>query len=178
MAEESEHLHLDDGQKSRLLGFALAADKPPATSDANERRGDLFCDLLRCSLPAHEVPDNSDVPTTNGSRGGLGSIFGPSIRELLLDRQTDVATLQRVKEYTKMLGRDAGSDIEKDVFLAIYFAAIAGAMVFHGERITGHSDQDLRRFFGSFASAPWMPTELAGLFSRAAHTVISLDSDD
>lgn len=167
MTEESRHLHLNDGQKSRLLGFALAADQPAAPPDENEQRGDLLCDLLRCPLPAHGVPCNADVPPASITHGGLRSVFGPSIRELLQDSKTDLAVLQRVKDYAKTLGRDAGSDVEKDVFLAIYFAAIAAAMVFHNERITEHTDQDLTQFLDSFAHAAWMPRDLAGLLSSA-----------
>ena len=167
MAKESERLHLSDGQKSRLLGFALDADKPTVPPDENEQRGDLLYDLLRCPLPVREAPCNADVLAANGSHSGLRSVFGPSIRELLQDPKTDVAMLQRVKEYAKTLGRNAGSDVEKDVFLAVYFAAIAAAMVFHGERITEHVNADLARFLMSYARAIWMPPNLVELFVKA-----------
>jgi hypothetical protein len=87
---------------------------------------------------------------------------------LLRDSKTDVAVLQRVKEYAKTLGRNAGSDIEEDVYLAVYFAAIAAALVFRDERITEHSDRDLTHFLNSFAQAAWMPTDLADLLGKAA----------
>lgn len=169
MTEESEHRHLDDGQKSRLLGFALDADRPVPPPDENEQRGDLLYDLLRCPLPVGGVPCDAGVPATSSSHGGLRSVFGPSIRELLQDPKTDVATLQRVKEYAKTLGRNAGSDIEKDVFLAVYSAAIAAASAYHGEHITEHADTDLAQFFGYYASAEWIPGSLRELFRRAMH---------
>ncbi len=167
MTEESEHLRLDDGQKSRLLGSALDANRPVPPPDENEQRGDLLCDLLRRPLPVHEAACNPSVSAANSPHGGLRSVFGPPIRELLLDPTTNVAVLKKVKEYAKSRGRDAGSDVEKDVFLALYFAAIAAAAAFHRERITEHSDLDVARFLESFAQAAWMPADLARLLRRA-----------
>lgn len=167
MTEESGRLRLNDGQKSRLLGFALDADRPVPPPDENEQRGDLLYDLLRCPLPVREVACNPSVPAANSSHGGLRSVFGPSIRELLQDSKTDVAVLQRIKEYAKTLGRNARSEVEKDVFLAVYFAAIAAAIVLHDERITEHTAPDLAQFLDSFAQAAWMPTDLADLLRRA-----------
>jgi len=172
VAEESGHLHLNDGQKSRLLGFALDADKVVRPLDENEQRGDLLCDLLRCPLPVREVACDPSVPAASSSHAGLRSVFGPCIRELLLDPKTDVATLQRIKDYAKTLGRDAGSEVEKDVFLAVYFAAIAAAMVFHDKRITEHRDQDLTQFLDSVAHAAWMPSDLKGLFYKGQEAIL------
>ena len=90
------------------------------------------------------------------------------MRELLLDPKTEVAVLRRIKEYAKTMGQKAATEIEKDVFLAIYFAAIAAAELLHSQRISEHPDTDLARFLEFFARASWMPTELAGLLSKAA----------
>ena len=166
MATESGHLSLNDGQKSRLLGVALAADKPVPAPDENEQRGDLLCDLLRCSLPAPEAASVTGGTATRSSHGGLRSVFGPSIREVLLNPKTDVATLQKIKDYAKTLGQDAGSEVEKDIFLALYFAAIAAAMAFHREHITEHTDADLAQFFAYYVSAEWVPGGLRELFER------------
>jgi hypothetical protein len=167
VAEESVHLRLSDGQKSRLLGLALDADRPLPPPDENEQRGDLLWDLLRCPLPAHEPPPDAGIPAASSSHSGLRSVFGPPIRELLLDPKTDVAALQRIKEYAKTLGRNAGSEVEKDAFMAIYFAAIAAAMAFHNERITEHSDQDLAQFLISYERVAWMPANLRELLTKA-----------
>ena len=102
---------------------------------------------------------------------GLRSVVGPPIGELLKDPKTSVAVLKEIKQYAKARGIQAASEREKDVFLAIYFAAIAGALAYHGEHITEHADTDLARFFGHYVSAEWMPSSLRELFGRAVRGV-------
>jgi hypothetical protein len=168
MTGETDRLELNDRQKTRLLSLGLEPDRPVTPPDENEQRGDLLCDILRCPLPA-EVPEHDAVPPGAGKPcPAFRTVAGPPLGELLQDPKTDVAALRRVKEYAKSLGSKAGSEVEKDVFLAVYFAAIAGAMVFRGERITEHTDRDLTQFFRCFARIVWVPIPLRGLFAKAA----------
>jgi hypothetical protein len=165
---ETDSLELSDRQKMRLLHLGLEPDRPGASSDPDEQRGDLLCDVLRCSLATDGSKQGERFPGDGVLRPGLQMLAGPSLGALLRDPKTDLAVLRRIKRYAKSVGQDTGSDVEKDVFLAVYFAAIAAAAVFHSERITGHSDEDLIRFFDFFARSPWMPTDMAGLFADAA----------
>ena len=135
---ETDSLELNDQQKTRLLSLGLAPDRPVTPPDENEQRGDLLCDILRCSLQA-DVSEQDAVPPGAGKPClGFRTVAGPPLGELLQDPKTEVAVLRKVKEYAKSLGGNAGSDVEKDVFLAVYFAAIAAAIIFHDERITEH----------------------------------------
>jgi hypothetical protein len=168
---ETDSLELNDRQKTRLLSLGLEPDRPVTPPDENEQRGDLLCDILRCPLPA-DVSEHGAVPPGVGKPcPGFRTVAGPPLGELLQDPQTEVAVLRRVKEYAKSLGCNAGSEVEKDVFLAVYFAAIAAAMVFHNELITEHFARDLTQFLDSFAQAAWMPTDLKDLFSSGQQAI-------
>lgn len=167
MAEGMDNWALNDGQKTRLLSLALERDNPAAAPNENEQRGDLLRDILRCALPL-ETPAPSTAVGLGPSCGGLRTVAGPPIEELLRDRATDLVALQRIKEYAKALGKSAKSGIERDVFAAVYFAAIAAARVFHNERVTEHTDERLVRFFHAFAQAAWIPADLASLLAQAA----------
>ena len=158
---------LNDGQKTRLLGLALERDNPAATPNEGEQRGDLMRDILRCALPL-ETPAQRTAAGLGSSCGGLRTVAGPPLGELLRERTTDLAVLNRIKEYAKALGKNTKSGIERDVFLAVYFAAIAAARVFHDERVTEHADERLVGFLRSFAEAAWMPADLASLLAQAA----------
>ena len=164
MTGKTDNLKLTDEQKTRLLGLGLEPIKPACRPDPDEERGDLLYDILRCPLP----PANHPSGIRKGAAAGLGSALGPSLGQLLTDPKIEVPVLRRIKEYAKVRGRRAGSEAEKDAFLAVYFAAIASALTFHNERITGHSDEDLIRFFDFFARSLWMPTDIAGLLADAA----------
>lgn len=160
---KTDNLKLTDEQKTRLLNLALEAVASDAPGNADEAKGDLLCDILRCPLPPTEHP--SDI--TRGAATGFGPTPGPSLGQLLNDPRTDVAVLRRIKDYTKVRGKRAGSDVEKDVFLAVYFAAIAAALVFHDKRITGHSSIDLAEFLALFGETQWIPADLRRLFHIA-----------
>lgn len=166
MDGQRDNLELNDGQKTRLLSLGLEPDRPGAMPDENEQRGDLLCDILRCPLPT----DGQEEPaaTAAQSYSPFRSVAGPPLRELLLAPETDIAVFRRIKDYAKTMGKKAGTEVEKDAFLAVYLAAIAAARIFHSDRITEHSDTDLAQFFDFFARRPWMPTILVGLFTEAA----------
>jgi hypothetical protein len=167
VAEGTDNLALNDGQKTRLLSLALEHDNPAAAPNEDEQRDDLLRDILRCALPL-EAPAPSTAVGLGPSYGGLRTVAGPPLGELLRDRATDLVVLKQIKEYAKALGKNAKSEVERDVFLAVYFAAIAAARVFHNEGITEHADEQLVRFLDSFAQATWIPADLAGLLAQAA----------
>lgn len=169
MSKKTDNLKLTDQQKTRLLHIALSPGVADAPANEDEMRGDLLCDILRQPLPAElperaaSFPDRAAKPCST-----FLAMAGRTLRELLLDPKTDVFVLHRIKEYAKMLGTKAESEVEKDVFLAVYFAAIAAAGLFHSRQITEHSATNLDRFLASFARLPWIPSDLAGLFADAA----------
>jgi len=171
MAEDTDSLDLTDRQKTHLLQIALSPGAADAPANEDELRGDLLCDILREPLPAElperaaSFPDRAAKPCST-----FRAIAGPTLRELLLDPSTDLAVLRRIKEYAKTLGAKAGSEVGKDAFLTIYFASIAGALVYHRERITEHSEEDLVQFLHFFARAVWMPTALVDLLRKAIST--------
>ncbi|MCL5280176.1 MAG: hypothetical protein M1376_09750 [Planctomycetes bacterium] len=167
MAERMDNWALNDGQKTRLLSLALERDSSAAAPNEDEQKGDLLRNILRCALPL-EASASSAAAVAGPSSSGPRTVAGPPLGELLRDRATDLAVLKQIKEYTKALGRNAKSGIERDVFAAVYFAAIAAARVFHNEHVTEHTDERLVRFLHAFAQAAWMPADLAGLFFQAA----------
>jgi hypothetical protein len=167
MAKDTDSLDLTDRQKMRLLDLALGPPDPSEPRSEDEERGDLLHDILRCSLPLRAGPREGSRGATTTSGQGLRSIVGPPIGELLQDPKTSLAVLSDIKQYAKARGNQAGSEVEKDVFLAVYFAAIAGALVYHRERITEHFAGSLTQFLHSFANAAWIPTDLVDLFRKA-----------
>src|SRR5512143_634975 len=110
------NLALNDGQKTRLLSLALERDIPAAAPNEDEQKGDLLRVILRCALPL-ETPTQSTAVDLCPPYGGLRTVAGPPLDELLRDRATDLAVLKRIKEYAKTLGKKAKSGVERDVFL-------------------------------------------------------------
>jgi hypothetical protein len=174
VAEETDKLSLTNGQKTRLLGLALEPDKPAFAADADEERGDLLWDILRQPLPMDRPSREALSAGSNGPYQRLQTMLGPPLGEVLQNPKTDIIIFRQIKDLAKRLGEQAAPKAEKDVFLVVYFAAIAGALAFHNERITRHSNQDLIRFFGLYGEAGWVSTEIKGLFRK---TIQKLSKD-
>jgi len=98
----------------------------------------------------------------------LAPLAGRPLGGLLLDPSTALSVIKTIKEYGKTLSERQTAESSHAVAVTIYFAAIANALVHHGEKITQHSHEHLARSFGMLASKPWMPDELGKLFAQAA----------
>jgi len=164
MAEQSEKLNLTSKQKTQLLGLGL--DDSLSEQDPDEQRADMLYDLLKRPLP----PDTSaykSLPTPLKTVSvEMRSVAGKPLRELLLHPKTEIRTLKRIKEYAKQSGKAAKSDSEKDVFLAIYYAAIASSFVYHDTKISEHSDKHLTGAFEALIKIDWMSEQLTGVFAK------------
>jgi hypothetical protein len=95
-------------------------------------------------------------------------LSGTSLLTVLLSPTTRMEALESIKGHAKRLAaRESRSPPGHDAALAIYFAAIASAVVSHGQKITTHSYEDLVRSFATLIAEPWMAPELANLFAEA-----------
>jgi len=56
------------------------------------------------------------------------------------------------------LGRREGP--EHAAAIVIYYAAIAGALLFHDHKITEHSSETLEQSFAMLVGKRWLPSEL------------------
>ena len=75
--------------------------------------------------------------------------------------------IRKIKDHAKKVASPKGSDVDHAVGTTIYYAAIASALAFHGQKITTHSFLKLDRSFAALAHKTWITPELAGLFSEA-----------
>jgi len=167
MDKKSQEFDLSRHQKSRLLSLGISSKPREPNTDKVEQKADKLYDVLTRTLPVDPVVVESLPPVVKGLSSRLNSLAGKPIGELLQDPATDITTIRKIKQYAKESGTSADSEEEKDVFLAVYYAAIASALVFHNERITKHSNKDLEQFFYSFTNKDWILEEIKGLFNEA-----------
>jgi len=83
---------------------------------------------------------------------------GDSLGALLNTPETDLSVLNKIKNYTKRLSQSVGSEAEHDVTAMIYYGAIAGALVYHDQRITSFSYERLAKAFKSMLESRWIIT--------------------
>ena len=166
MDKKSQNFDLNRHQKSRLLSLGIGSNLPEPGTGKVERKADLLYDVLMRPLPVDPVVVESLPPVVKGLSSRLYSLAGKPIGELLQDPATDIAAIRKIKQYAKKSGTSTDCEDEKDVYLAVYYAAIASALVFHNERITKHSNNNLEGFFDSFTNKDWILHELVSPFTR------------
>jgi len=150
-----------------LLGLCTEYECNVISIDQNQQRSEALEDLLSSTLPAVEY-DRKNIED-NASRicdiSGLS--HGDSIRQLLLGQKTDLPLLNKIKKYAKNLTKNAESDIKSDITGAVYYAAIASALVYHNQKISRLSDDQMRHALSELSATLWIPSDLAELFVKA-----------
>ncbi len=134
---------------ARLLGMGLEESTRPDTNPPKP-----IAELLQARLA--ETLCKELVPLSEKPLG-----------EVLLDPNTDPKAVKTIKEYAKELAVQKASEADHASAIAMYYAAIASALVFHDEKITTHSYEYLRSAFAELAEKPWVPQELSELFVTA-----------
>ena len=105
------------------------------------------------------------------------ALGGRSLGEALLNPGSDLGMLRAIKECTKTLSSSLDSKTETALTRTLYFAALAGALVYHDAKITQLSYKRLAESFALLTEKAWMAEELIGLFS-AARRICESRSDD
>ncbi|MCU0917712.1 MAG: hypothetical protein MUC88_24590 [Planctomycetes bacterium] len=86
---------------------------------------------------------------------------------LLVNPQTELSVLRAIKDLHKQRAAAAEVGPLQDVAAAIYYAAIASALVHHAVRITKLSYDSLARSFASLSQSDWLPPDLQTLLTQA-----------
>ncbi len=165
MAESRNGLRPD--QIARLLSIGTEIGAPDEPGNADAASGDTIQEMLTAELALDVSRSASVTAMLSRSSPTLGNRRGRTIRDLLLDPETDVQSLKALKDYGKTLVRQSASDAARAVASTVYYAAIAAALVLHGEKITQHAFEDLDHALGLLASKEWMAPELGPLLTAA-----------
>ena len=165
------------------LGFctAIKADIMPPEDRAStgEQTATILREWLRGFLPVDKLVVESMRDTLDDLRRELLPLSGKPLGDVVVDSAISVAVLNRIKDYGKRLAAQGRSRADHDAALTIYFAAIASALVFHGQKISTHPHESLERSFVVLVAKPWMVPELVELFTKArqvCHERIRKDS--
>lgn len=89
------------------------------------------------------------------------------VSELLICSDADLTALTALKNHMKVRSEREPADSGRAAATAIYYAAIAAALVSHGEKITEHGHHDLAGYFDVFVAKPWVTADLKTLLEKA-----------
>ncbi|UCE50010.1 MAG: hypothetical protein JSW47_07595 [Phycisphaerales bacterium] len=167
MGKSPKKLDLDVEQSTNLLRICLNADQRRTDGKEEKDRASVLLDVLASKLPVDPALLESLPPILRALSEDLQSVSGLPLGDLLQDSKTRMAIIRRIKDFAKELGSSVKDKIERDVALAVYFAAIASALLFHGVKISGYSYEELGQSFDTLSRHDWVPPDLSRLFKKA-----------
>ena len=98
----------------------------------------------------------------------LPQLSGRSLWDALASPNTDCDTLVAIKNYCKTWASEGLSQVELAAGTAIYYGAIASALLFHDRKISAYAYAGLADAFDTLLGVPWMVSELEEHLARAA----------
>ena len=150
-----------------LLGVGVGKDVPQDAASVDKAAGELLRARLAGTLPLDTAVVDALPAVLGKLQEELLPLAGKPLGEVLLDSDTELNAIKSIKDYGKKLAARRDSQADHSASIAIYFAAIASALLFHGEKITSYSYEHLRESFNELIEGTWIPSELAIHFSKA-----------
>jgi len=152
---------------ARLLGIAISSDSNEGTDDSTHNTAQLLKARLAGTLPL-DTTVVEELPAILGQlRKDLVPLEGRTLGEVVTGPKSDLGAIKKIRQYAKKMASRKRSEADWAVAIAIYYAAIASALVFHDMKITTHSYESLEASFAKLINKPWMSAELNSLFIRA-----------
>lgn len=167
MGKESIHT-LRPEQLIDLLSIGLEADVSESGElISDEQIRDYFEGLVHRKIPTNSsIVDSILIFLSENEHYGK-RVSGYSLSELLFDASTDLELYRTIKDYSKKIYRTTLSKGESSIAVTIYYAAIAGAAVYHNVKISNHSRQTLKSAFEDLLAKPWMIPQFTKLLEKA-----------
>jgi hypothetical protein len=159
---------LTPAQLVRLLDVSANAVEAMDVMSDDQARNALLSEHLSRRLSHDPALQEALLHTPGQSDSHVQSLLDRSLRDALLAPGSDKALLRALKDHNKKLFSKITSGHEHLIGMTIYHAAIASALVHHGQRITQYSYENLEKRFAMLADKTWMACELKALFLQAA----------
>jgi len=160
-------LGLNPESMARLLGIALYSDSGEGKDDSAHTTAQLLKARLAGTLPL-DTTVVEELPAILGQlRKDLMPLGGRTLGEVVTDSKSDLGAIKKIRRYAKKMASRKRTEADRAVAVAIYYAAIANALVFHDAKVTTHSYESLEASFAKLINKPWMAAELTRLFANA-----------
>jgi len=167
MEDSSKRLKLNIKQSTRLLRLGLDSSHETEDQTAERNRADLLLDLLASKLPTDPALIETLPTVLRFLSEELQYVSGRPLGDLLQSPETKIALIRRIKDFAKDLGASAKDNVEREVALAFYFAAIANALVYHNVKISQYNYTELEKSFETLSGHNWISPNLTKLFKKA-----------
>ena len=167
MGEKSKTFGLTPKKLANLLKIGSDVKDSDDRMSPEQEKTELLYDRLADLFPLDSAQQGAFPFIQDHLSSVLNLQRNEAVGEILQNSKSDIVVIRRIKGYYNKLSEHTDSKNECDVAVAIYYAAIACALVFHNEKISKFSYRRLERSFSSLISKSWISTELIKLFTEA-----------
>lgn len=101
----------------------------------------------------------------HGASDGVG--LPPSAGQLLGDPAAKLQAIEKINREAKHLAATSAIDAQRSAATAVYYAAIAHALVYHQKQISKISGAQLIQALADLESRPWISPALRSLYAQA-----------
>lgn len=168
MGKKSTTHGLSASKLAQLWKIGADTHEEEKKADPIQRRAELLRDWLAGTLPLDPAVAELLPAVLMRLFRELRPFAGETFGSLLKDPETNITTIKKIKNFSKRIVESAKSEAEHDAAAAIYYAAIASALVFHGQKITTFSYDKLKDSFSALIRNTWLTPDLVKLL-REAH---------
>jgi len=167
MKKKPKTYGLVSGQLAKILKVCANTDQADGEISTTQQKAELMQDMLSETLISGTLKGSPLREELTHLCHISGLLASEPIRNLLCNSQTDIELIEKTKEHGKKLSKGTPSTTEHDTANAIYYAAIASALVFHDTKITKYSYKDLESAFAAFVKFDWVSPDILELFKKA-----------
>jgi serine/threonine protein kinase len=149
--------------------FSIVTQRTDTSSD--QKSGQLLAELLHKWLQSNVCKDSPLLgevfDTLQHLKYNVDSLVNKSMREILLDPDSDITVLGALSDHSERLSSSTKSEAESTIAVIIHFAIRASLLVYHDKALDDFSKDDLSESFGDIFAKKWIPADLKGLFWQA-----------
>jgi hypothetical protein len=167
MADESSTFGLNREKLAKLWKLGDGAVPDPQPADADQDKAELLRSQLAESLPLEAGMARMLPGILTAVCEKLRPFTGCSFEALLLDPATDLSVVETIKDLHKERAESSLAGPKQEVATAIYYTAIAGALIHHDAKITKLSYESLSQSFAELSVSEWLPAGIKKLLGLA-----------
>lgn len=167
MTEPSSTFGLGPEKLGRLLALYAESKESPAPADSDDQKARLLKDLMADIPPLTADVLRTLPPLLRQMYEDGPRLEGQSLSDLIENRKTSLTDLKAVRDLAHRLSVEAKTQAEHEAAGAVYYAAIAAAMVHHHQNIAKVPCGQLAEHFATLAGYKWIAAGLRHLFEQA-----------
>ena len=151
----------------KLLGVVKESHRTTGRQTRKHAQGLLLDRWLSKRVAFDVLAADTGLPLEGGQQAMVRQAKERPLGSHLLDPDTQPFILTLIKELAKEEVLVAKSGEARDTAKALYYGALASALVFQKKTISTQNQDELRVAFAHLAQAPWVRQDLVKLFDQA-----------